>query len=189
MARSARRADLPIPQRRGRCQQPIDGVAQLGCCGPSGGTEVAFDVFDGACQDVQLVVQRVEFLPGHHEFVLAELEFTRPLTGDPVPLPASLGTEHPGSPGAATHRKCPSAPPAVRDRRRSPGTRRCSQFRHDVMVDGWLVRSLRWSGRLTTRDTASCTLESLRARQRRRPSPCRSRRHRRGECRPHARLR
>jgi len=88
--------------------------------------KIALSVIDGACQDVQIVMECVELGSCNHQFVLAEFEFARTLPCYPVPLPTSLGTEllRPTSPHPL--REHTSTPPAS------------IVFRHDEIVDGRL---------------------------------------------------
>ena len=134
---SARWTDLPIPQRFGGIQQPPERIAQLRRRRTL--AQIAFDVFDRARQDVELVVQCVELLACHHEFVLAQLEFPRALPSNPVPLSAPLRTEHPGPAWASLRRQRTATPSTV------PGGVRCSAplahavFRHDELIVESLV--------------------------------------------------
>lgn len=146
-SRSGRRAEFAIPQRPRCVEQPLERVAQLRHRAPARRRQIASRVLNRARQHVQVVVQRVELVPGDHELVLAQLEFGGPLTGHPVPLTTSLAAELPRSAAPRASREHPSTPPAPCDRLLAVrtlavaiGTRRSSApavhgpFRHDEIV-------------------------------------------------------
>ena len=63
-------------------------------------------------QHIDLVLQGVEFITGHHQFVLAELQVAGTLSGDPVPLAAFLAAELTATPRTVLAGQDVSAPPA-----------------------------------------------------------------------------
>lgn len=94
--------------------------------------QVAFGVNQRTVQHVDLVFERVEFVPCHHEFVLAELQFTGSLPGHPIPLPTFLAAELPSSAGAVLGGKNMSTPSATAVV--SPLCSLVHAFRHDENV-------------------------------------------------------
>jgi hypothetical protein len=130
-----------MTQRPCGIEQPRQRLAKFAARRRLRACEVPFDVVDGARQHVQLVMERIEFRPCHHQFVLTQRKFGCSLPGHPVPLATSTRTENPGSAGARSLRECSTTPSAVSDRQSSAVTVH-RVFRHDVIVPhvGWLAR-------------------------------------------------
>jgi threonine aldolase len=115
----------------------LEGLGELPNRPPAGRGQVTLGVVDRAREDVQVVVQPVELVAGHDQFVLAQLEFGSSLPMNPVPLTTSLRTEPPRAsrPGAVgEHAPAPSAPRAVSF---SPTPLTSVTFRHDGIVGSW----------------------------------------------------
>ena len=55
--------------------------------------EVPLDIIDGACEDVEVVAQRIELAPCNDQLPFGQVEFAGPLSSHPVPLSTRLGAE------------------------------------------------------------------------------------------------
>lgn len=75
--------------------------------------QVASCVFKCTVQDVDAVLQFVEFLPGYHELILGQGQFLGTLSHDPVPLTATLPTELPWTSATLAWCQHVPAPPAA----------------------------------------------------------------------------
>ena len=104
-------AQTAADERLGALQQPRHGVGEVLLRWRTG--QVALHVFDGAFEDVQLVVQLVEFAARDDEFRLAQPELGGPLTSFEVPLAAGLPAVPPRAPRARSRGDGPAAPPAA----------------------------------------------------------------------------
>ena len=150
-------AEFAIAQRPCRVEKPLQELIEVvgaGSSAPSG--EITFGVLDRAGQDVQLVVEVVEFRLGDDQLGLAELQFAGALAADPIPLTARLRTELTWS-TTSLRREHAAAPPTPRrpassrleidrrldgrvdsqlDRRSAPldSLLQSTTFRHDVKV-------------------------------------------------------
>ena len=150
-------AEFAIAQRPCRVEKPLQELIEVvgaGSSAPSG--EITFGVLDRAGQDVQLVVEVVEFRLGDDQLGLAELQFAGALAADPIPLTARLRTELTWS-TTSLRREHATAPPTPRrpassrlesdrrldgrfdpqlDRRSAPldSLLQSTTFRHDVKV-------------------------------------------------------
>jgi hypothetical protein len=71
-----------------------------------------FDLSDGFAEDVQAILELVEFLTGHDQFMLAETELAGPAAGLVVALAARTFAVLPGSSGAVGRREAATAPAA-----------------------------------------------------------------------------
>ncbi len=82
---------LPVTQRPGRFQQPIERVSEFCCCRrPTGGSKIPLCVIHRARQYIELVVESIEFVLGDDELVLTELQLRGALAANPLPLTAGL---------------------------------------------------------------------------------------------------
>ena len=97
----------------------MEGVFEFSGGAVAGGVEVSSGVVDGAGEDVEIVVEAVEFVSGDDQLVLPELEFGGSLARHPVPLTAALTAELLRSAWARAGRQHPTTPAAAGDR--SPG--------------------------------------------------------------------
>jgi hypothetical protein len=92
---SHRGGEFAIAQWARGVEEPLDDVGEFSDRSPACIVEVAFGVVDSARQDVQIVMQMIEFCAGDDEFVVAEFQFTRSLACHPIPLATSLTAERP----------------------------------------------------------------------------------------------
>lgn len=76
--------------------------------------QVSVDVLDGGLQDVELVAQLVERLPGDDQLGLAEADLDPSLAGDVVGLPAAGLAELARTTRTRPDRQRAGAPPAPR---------------------------------------------------------------------------
>lgn len=88
-------------QRTCAVQDPSEHVVQFGRGRFLGGLEVTADVVDCAGQDVERIVEVVEFAACEDELVFRQLQVSGSLSSDPIPLSACLRAEFPRSSGAA----------------------------------------------------------------------------------------
>lgn len=110
-SRGGRGTEGPVTQRPSGIEQPVQGFLQA-LHRRTPGSEFLIGVGHCAGQDVEIVVERLEFPAGHHQFVLTDLQFAGSLASDPVPLPTGLAAELAGSPGPGPRRHHAAAPPA-----------------------------------------------------------------------------
>lgn len=93
-------AQFTFPQRAGGVEQPVEHPTDLSRWrATTERCQVSIDIIDRACQHIELVVNGVELCAGDHEFLIAQLQLTRTLLTNPVPLPTGLRAELPRSPG------------------------------------------------------------------------------------------
>jgi len=114
-ARTSDGADLTGSQRPCGVEQPRQRVGELLGRRHARFGQISFDVVHSACQDVQLVVEPVEFRPCDHQLVFTQFELGGSMPGHPVPLAATAGTEDPGSTRAGALRERSTTPTAVSD--------------------------------------------------------------------------
>ena len=127
-------ADLSVPQGSCRAEQPLEGFAEVSYCPATCPCEISLGVFHGARENVQLVVERIEFRSGDDQLVVTELQFGCALTGHPIPLTASLRAELPWPSGSSLLGQMSPAPTAVRRPRPLSRGEVCAEFRHDESV-------------------------------------------------------
>lgn len=76
--------------------------------------EVAFDVYDGLCEQVETVSELVELFAGHDQLVLAEAELGGASAGFVVALAAGSPAVETGASGTGGGFVCATAPAASR---------------------------------------------------------------------------
>ena len=125
--------DLPVPQRPSRLQEPPECVREFASCRCAVIGQVALDVVDSTRQDVQLVMQLIEFRTGNHQFVLTQFELCCTMPRHPIPLTAPTRAEHTRPTRPRALREGSATPTAVL-RLRSSAVSTHGQLRHDVIV-------------------------------------------------------
>ena len=116
-----------------RVEEPVEDFLEFLNRASTACGEISLGVFDGATECIDVVVESIEFVACDDQLVLTQFQVARPLTGHPVPLPASLAAEHLRTTRAGARRQNPSTPTTVANSpvaliaRSGPG----HQFRHD----------------------------------------------------------
>lgn len=103
-----------MPEGFRRAQEPVEEFTELSGRDTTLSTiEIRSHVVHCAGQDVQLVVESVEFGPRDHQLSLRELQLPGALTRHPVPLSTSRRAELTRAPGPRSLGKRTPTPPAT----------------------------------------------------------------------------